>query len=291
MKKRLAAVSLALGISFSASLFAESVKMPNGQIYKNPVVMGKTPLGLDIAYDGGVAFWKFADLPETVQKKYGYDPVKASEYEKFLQEQKKDAMQRQVTQEAQREKYDVAAYAEEVRLYGLKIQNVEKQIQDYKTRAADFKSEEKDDDNKTMKLAETSLQESSQSNGGNVGWGYSTFGGGNNITQLMAVKTNDSIADQAKDDRFQANALRVGVYQLEHDLPIMKDTYAHMQARLSQMQAALADSNSAAQAVQAKATDFNTIQQRLTELTELHRKGVISDQEYNSKRDQIVNAM
>lgn len=291
MRKSMFSVLFLVSLLFGLGVVAQNIKMPNGKIYENPIVMGQTPLGLDIGYKDGVAFWKFVDLPENIQKKYGYDPVKAAAYEKALKDKKAAAMAREVAKEAENEKFGLEDFAEQVKLYGMKIQNVEKQIQDYKERMAKFESKETEDENRVMSLADTAMKTSE--NNSSDGWGYATFNnGGSSLQQVMAVRTSDTFRSEADDDHFQANALRIGCYQLEHDLPVMKDTYGHMQVRLKSMQAHAAN-KSAPQpgATKTKAVDFKTLEQHLSELTELHRKGLISDDEYKAKQGEIVNAM
>ncbi len=290
MKKILTAACCAVSAALAVEALAESVKMPNGQIYKNPIVMGQTPLGLDIGYDGGIAFWKFTDLPESYQKKYGYDPAKAAEYEKQLQASKAAAVKREAAKEAENEKINLEVYTQQVKAYGLKIQDLETKLKQYREKLADFKAEEKDDDNKVMQLASSEI--TSNANSGNVvGWGYVCTGGGDNLQQVQAVNVSDKIQAQADDDRFQVRATQMCIYQIEHDLPVMKDTYACMQARLKRMQDEAAKKATENAAKPSKAADFQSIEKHLAELTELHRKKLISDEEYKAEKEELLKAM
>ncbi len=58
----------------------ESIEMPSGEIYNHPKVVEVRPDGIGIMHDNGVAFWRFSQLPEAIQKKFRYDPVAAQKY-------------------------------------------------------------------------------------------------------------------------------------------------------------------------------------------------------------------
>jgi hypothetical protein len=51
-----------------------------GRDYKNVHVTSYTPVDAIVVYDGGGMRAKWEELPESLQKMYGYDPVKAREY-------------------------------------------------------------------------------------------------------------------------------------------------------------------------------------------------------------------
>jgi hypothetical protein len=48
----------------------------SGEKFEKATVTGVTPYGISITHSSGVAFARFADLPDDVRKLYGYDPAK-----------------------------------------------------------------------------------------------------------------------------------------------------------------------------------------------------------------------
>src|SRR5579872_4008539 len=51
-----------------------------GTSYHNVRIASFTPVDAIVVYDGGGLRAKWTDLPESLQKQYGYDPVKAEKY-------------------------------------------------------------------------------------------------------------------------------------------------------------------------------------------------------------------
>ena len=98
MKKIIACAisSIVVAISASAGL-DKQLKLPDGRILDNPMVIEKEPDGLTIAHDKGLSFVKFSNLPEDVCKEYNYHPEKAAAYEQRKQ-QAKAAMKQQLEQ-------------------------------------------------------------------------------------------------------------------------------------------------------------------------------------------------
>ena len=60
----------------------DSYTLPTGKVLNNPSIVGRTPIGIEVAHDTGVTFVKFSTLPTEMQKKLKYSPEKASEYVK-----------------------------------------------------------------------------------------------------------------------------------------------------------------------------------------------------------------
>lgn len=295
LRNRACVLFAATAVCLSTQALAEKWQMPNGQVYENPVVMGHNPRGLDIGFNGGVAFWKFSDLPEWLQKKYHYNPAKAAAYEKEVQADKAALMKREVAKEAENEQLEVQEFAAEVEGYGRKIQETEQQIKHYKQQMTELESEYKEDQDRVTKLAETPVSGENSGNAQTSGWGmWASFGGNeaSNRDALVKDKTNKRFERQADDDRFKRRGLRTGLYQLERDLPVMKTTYKHMQERLAKMKAELKNHpDTAAKAVKTKAVSIQDYENDLTKLTEMHRQGIITDSEYNAKRAEIINEM
>jgi hypothetical protein len=60
----------------------ESYTLPTGKTLDNPHIVGRTPIGIEVAHDTGVTFVKFSDLPKDMQKKLNYSSNKESKYRK-----------------------------------------------------------------------------------------------------------------------------------------------------------------------------------------------------------------
>lgn len=59
----------------------EELTTKSGKTFKSVVVRTVTPSELRIMHESGMAGIKLGDLPEELQKKYGYDPEKAKEHQ------------------------------------------------------------------------------------------------------------------------------------------------------------------------------------------------------------------
>ena len=68
-----------------AALRADDFTTVDGNHYTHATIKRVEPDGLVIAYDDGVIKLKFQKLPPEIGKKYGYDPAKATEFQKSQQ--------------------------------------------------------------------------------------------------------------------------------------------------------------------------------------------------------------
>jgi hypothetical protein len=89
---------------------ADTITTISGSTYSDASVTKTTPTAISINHSTGMAKIPFKDLPAATQKKYGYDPAKAAEYEaqegqrQAEQKQRADALRLQAEQEnAERE--------------------------------------------------------------------------------------------------------------------------------------------------------------------------------------------
>lgn len=82
MKKRYAV--LLLSALLTAAVSAEDITTTDGTVYKNIKISETTPIGLNFVSDDKACWVDFRDLPPDTAKKYGYDPVKAADFEKML---------------------------------------------------------------------------------------------------------------------------------------------------------------------------------------------------------------
>ncbi|MFA6103936.1 MAG: hypothetical protein WCV67_12790 [Victivallaceae bacterium] len=73
-----------LSALLTAAVSAEDVTTADGTVYKDIKISETTPIGINFV-SGDKACWvDFRDLPPDTAKKYGYDPVKAADFEKAL---------------------------------------------------------------------------------------------------------------------------------------------------------------------------------------------------------------
>ena len=82
------ALTLASFLLSPALCAIDSYTLPNGKVLENPYVISQSPDAVVVGHKYGAMTIKFKDLPEDVQKKFNYDPLKAAEYEKEQQKLK-----------------------------------------------------------------------------------------------------------------------------------------------------------------------------------------------------------
>lgn len=66
--------------ALAAALAAEDITTNDGKLYKNATITAATPAHVSISYEDGLARELLQNLPEDLQKRYGYDPEKAAEH-------------------------------------------------------------------------------------------------------------------------------------------------------------------------------------------------------------------
>ncbi|MHB9138325.1 MAG: hypothetical protein ACYC4Q_02860 [Victivallaceae bacterium] len=75
---------LLLSVLFAVTVIAEDITTIDGTVYKNIKITEITPIGVNFVCEERACWVDFRDLPPDVANKYGYDPVKAAEFEKSL---------------------------------------------------------------------------------------------------------------------------------------------------------------------------------------------------------------
>ena len=97
---------LAFVLIFTALVVVgRDIETTNGEVYKNAEVIQKKSNGLDIVHSSGATFIEFKNLPEELQKEFGYDPKKAEEEAKRKEAIRQEAIKKAAKrQEAIREK-------------------------------------------------------------------------------------------------------------------------------------------------------------------------------------------
>ena len=86
----------------------------SGRIYHNVSILDVEPDGLVVSYEPsppgiGMATLRFTDLPASLQTQYGYDPAKASAYEKQQAQAQAQWRQQQSAQEGAVQRYHAMA--------------------------------------------------------------------------------------------------------------------------------------------------------------------------------------
>ncbi|MBE7178512.1 MAG: hypothetical protein INR69_19070 [Mucilaginibacter polytrichastri] len=74
----------------------------SGKIYKHARVQRVEPDGITYMYDGGMSKFEFTELPESVQKQYHYDPVKAAAFAKADADEQRQIFESAQAEQAQR---------------------------------------------------------------------------------------------------------------------------------------------------------------------------------------------
>ena len=103
MKIRSTLLGIIISLFAAFPISAEDMTTAKGKTYINARITRVEPDGISFSHAGGIAKIPFWELPEDMQKKYGYDPVKATEYHK-----------KALTAQAERRRHE--AKAEEQRL-------------------------------------------------------------------------------------------------------------------------------------------------------------------------------
>lgn len=93
---------------------ADTITTISGTTYSDATVTKTTPAAISIVHSTGMAKIPFKDLPAATQKKYGYDPAKAAEYE--AQEAQRQAEQKQRAEAQQLQAEQESAEREQARL-------------------------------------------------------------------------------------------------------------------------------------------------------------------------------
>ena len=111
----------------------------SGKVLEDAYVLDKRPNGVTVGYKDGCIFVRYADMPEKIQKQFGYDPEEAAAYEKKLDDQKKANQKAAETQKAKEKKQkseqnkrnrerQIAQQEQTVRKLELQLEEAQKQL-------------------------------------------------------------------------------------------------------------------------------------------------------------------
>ena len=87
---------------------ADTITTISGTTYSDASVTKTTPTAISIVHSTGMAKIPFKDLPAATQKKYGYDPARAADFEAQEAQQKAEQQQRAEAQRIQAEQENAA---------------------------------------------------------------------------------------------------------------------------------------------------------------------------------------
>ena len=82
MKNKVAAALVALALT--SHCFGLDIVTRTGTVYRKCEVVKVEPDGIRISHDGGAAKITFEELPDALQKQYGFDAAKVAAYRKTI---------------------------------------------------------------------------------------------------------------------------------------------------------------------------------------------------------------
>ena len=135
-------------LACTAALAAESdsdqkkatVTLRNGKVLEDAYILDKRPNGITVAYKDGCMFIPFSDMPLEYQRKFGYDAIKSSRYERKVDLQKvalENEEKERKAREQKRKKEDdkrykdqrINAQQQQVRKLELELEEAKKRLE------------------------------------------------------------------------------------------------------------------------------------------------------------------
>lgn len=116
-----------------------TVTLQSGKVLEDAYVLDKKPNGVTVGYKDGCIFVRYTDMPETIQKKFGYNKEEADKYEKKIEDQKKSNKKAAEQQKAKEKKQkaeqnrrnrerQIAQQEQTVRRLELQLEEAQKQL-------------------------------------------------------------------------------------------------------------------------------------------------------------------
>jgi len=219
---------------FCFTVSAGNLTLPDGRVLENAYVMSERPDGLEIGHRNGVMFISLTNLPESIQKKYNYNPEASAKYVARVADLKE---KRRLDQERQKAEQARAFADEQKRTAEMQFEQLNIEIQQYQDRIAFLKPEiprlEQRYDELLSKSSQMMLDNpvmNQTASGGNYFWnsGFITTGGGQTAVRKKAIK---QIADEAADAKETLDAYKRELQEKENKLIIMKNSYEKMKAQ------------------------------------------------------------
>ena len=112
----------------------------SGKVLEDAYVLDKKPNGVTVGYKDGCIFVRYADMPENIQKQFGYNKEESDKYEKKIEDQKKANQKAAQEQKAKEKKQkseqnkrnkerQIAQQEQTVRKLELQLEEARKQLQ------------------------------------------------------------------------------------------------------------------------------------------------------------------
>ena len=115
-----------------------TVTLRSGKVLQDAYILDKKPNGITLAYKDGCMFIPFSDMPLEYQRKFGYDAIKSTRYEKKMDEQKKaiekEEKERKDKAEKRRKDDDKRYKDNRINLQRQKVRKLELQLDEAKKR-------------------------------------------------------------------------------------------------------------------------------------------------------------
>ncbi len=273
------------------------ITMPDGEIYHHPKVISRNAEGITIMHDTGAAFWKFVDLPKSIQKEFHYNPKQAAIYRKEMTK-RREALADQIAEKNANfnfEKKVVALnlqryYVQELRL---KIQDVQRDLKESKSQYNTAHSEARSDLSAVTNLAESQNQGQYGFNGNNCyGTGCYSYRQGDNS---MAFSAEGKLDEDRKKEEDRAESFLFKRDWDEKTLPRLIDEYnlqkkhlAAMEAQMKVLKKQYSAKDFDKKVCQAVNLDYTQLQTRLKQLKDLCDNKLITPDEYIKKKEQLL---
>lgn len=290
----IAAVAIPLAAQSMTKLPAK-ITMPDGEVYRHPKVISKNAEGITIMHDTGVAFWKFTDLPKSVQQKFHYNPKQATAYRKEVRARGRRHLQLLVKKKMENDFEEKVVSLNSQRYYvtelGFKIQDLERDLKKDNKELPQVKSEERQDMNQEASIAENNNRGNTNYSGG---WGGSySYSQGENT---MGFSVKGVFDEDMKEKKAKAESLDFKQDWDSKSLPRLKHEYKEAKARLAKMEKEMSvlkkrysSQEFRNKVKQATNESYNQLQTSLEQLKQLRDKKLITPDEYIKKKAQLLN--
>ena len=117
-----------------------TVTLQSGKVLEDAYVLDKKPNGVTVGYKDGCIFVRYSDMPEKIQKQFGYNKEESDKYEKKIEDQKKANQKAAQEQKAKEKKQkseqnkrnrerQIAQQEQTVRKLELQLEEAKKQLQ------------------------------------------------------------------------------------------------------------------------------------------------------------------
>ncbi len=210
---------------------AGNITLPDNRVLENAYVMSERPDGLEIGHKNGVMFVPFSDLPEAIQKKYGYNAEKAAKYQADVAAAKEKRAQEQAKKNADMAK----AFAEDQkRVADMQFDRLGAEIQKSKERIEFLKTDiprlEKSYYELVKKSSEMTAEAADTDTYYGGGWGGFLSKGGAKVT--VRKQEARKLADHAADVKEQIEEDKDELKNKQDNLAAMQSKYDNWKTQI-----------------------------------------------------------